>query len=98
MQSSGAVMSIRHFLSPILRRFRSGSGNGEMESGAENGADDDNDIFDVLDDKENHERGQPCSEKTRDAQFQFLNQFQSRPSPGTGVTFSTSQTRGAIRQ
>ena len=64
MQSSGAVMSIRHFLSPILRRFRSGSGNGEMESGAENGADDDNDIFDVLDDKENHERGQPCSEQT----------------------------------
>ena len=51
-------MSIRHFLSPILRRFRSGSGNGEMESGAENGTDDDNDIFDVLDDKENHERGQ----------------------------------------
>ena len=55
-------MSIRHFLSPILRRFRSGSGNGgEMESGAENGTVDDNDIFDVLDDKENHERGQPCS-------------------------------------
>ena len=55
-------MSIRHFLSPILRRFRSGGGGGggggggEMESGNENGCDD-NDIFDVLDDKENQQRG-----------------------------------------
>ena len=59
LQSSDAIMSIRHFLSPILRRFRSGNagGGGEMEAGNENGCDDDNDIFDVLDDKENHQRG-----------------------------------------
>ena len=60
LQSSDAIMSIRHFLSPILRRFRSGGGGGggggEMESGNENGCDD-NDIFDVLDDKENQQRG-----------------------------------------
>ena len=57
LQSSDAIMSIRHFLSPILRRFRTGSGaGGEMETGNDDGCDD-NDIFDVLDDKENQQRG-----------------------------------------
>ena len=58
-------MSIRHFLSPILRRFRTGNGGGEMESANENGCDD-NDIFDVLDDKENQQRGRRMTITERD--------------------------------
>ena len=87
-------MSIRHFLSPILRRFRSGGGGGaEMESGNENGCDD-NDIFDVLDDKENQQRGRritvtELTEKrclTRSIPPQILDPFQFRHSPGTEAT------------
>ena len=70
LQSSEAIMSIRHFLSPLLRRFR--AGNSEMESVGENDGCDDNDIFDVLDDKENELRGVDMIEEQRDFGGRFF--------------------------
>ena len=77
LQSSETIMSIRHFLSPLLRRFR--AGNSEMESVGENDGCDDNDIFDVLDDKENELRGVDMIEEHRDFGGHFFDGDVSLP-------------------